>query len=105
MQLNDYQEAALKTCLPSSYKLSYLVAGLAAEAGEVAGKYAKYVRDDTPLDTLRDDIEKEIGDILWFIAILADYHGTSLEEIARVNILKLNSRKERGVLGGSGDNR
>ena len=105
MRLNEYQDEAIKTCLHSAYNINYLIAGLAAEVGELAGKYAKYLRDDTSLDELDNDLDKELGDILWFVAVLSHYNLTPLGEIARVNIEKLNSRKERGVLGGSGDNR
>jgi len=105
MNLNDYQEAATDTCIPTAYNQIYLIAGLVAETGEVAGKYAKYIRDKTSWVEFINELEKELGDVLWFVAVLAEYHGISLDEIARVNINKLQSRKERGVLGGSGDNR
>ena len=105
MRLNDYQEFALDTCILSAYSTPYLVTGLAAEAGEVAGKYAKYIRDETPLEEFKKDLKKELGDVLWFVSVLAGYHNISLEEVASANVKKLNSRKERGVLGGSGDNR
>lgn len=105
MNLNEYQKAATDTCIHTAYNQNYLIAGLVAEAGEVAGKYAKHIRDETPFVELTDELKKELGDVLWFVAVLANYHFISLETIARINIDKLQSRKERGVLGGSGDNR
>jgi NTP pyrophosphatase (non-canonical NTP hydrolase) len=105
MNLNEYQETALASCLPTAYNETYLIAGLAAETGEVAGKYAKCIRDGTSWENLHKDLQKELGDVLWFVAVLAEYSGISLDEVARINIDKLQSRKERGVLGGSGDNR
>ena len=53
----------------------------------------------------REDIAKELGDVLWYVAVLADYLDLSLDDIATANLAKLASRQERGVLGGNGDNR
>lgn len=103
MNLNDYQADALGTCLPASYNLNYLCANLAAEGGEVAGVYAKYVRDGGAFPT--DKFVKEIGDVLWQAAVLAHYLGFDLSEIAQANLDKLASRKARNVLTGAGDDR
>ena len=107
MNFDEYQEKALTTALPSALDLNYLMPGLAAEAGEVAGKWAKVIRDDDGILTpeTRAGILKEVGDCYWFLALIAEVLEVSSEDIAAVNLEKLLSRKERGVLGGSGDNR
>lgn len=85
----------------------YAVLGLNGEAGEVAEKFKKIMRDKEGIfsDEDTDEILKEIGDVLWYAAALSAEMGYSLEEVAIRNLEKLNSRKERGVLSGSGDNR
>ena len=84
--------------------LSYVGLGLAGEAGEVADKIKKLLRDgDT--ETLREKILDEAGDVLWYLARLAEELGTDLEGLAGRNVSKLESRKARNVLGGSGDSR
>ena len=91
------------------YVISYCypALGLAEEAGEVAGKYAKAVRDcNGEIDSERKEaIIKELGDVTWFVAELCTTLGVSLEEVMQKNIDKLTSRKERNVIHGSGDNR
>jgi NTP pyrophosphatase (non-canonical NTP hydrolase) len=108
MNMQDYQQAALKTAnLEHNNELFHLVLGLVGESGEIAEKIKKLIRDkdsdESQIDV--DDMAKEIGDVLWYCATLATYLGISLEDIATKNIAKLASRQERGVLGGSGDNR
>jgi NTP pyrophosphatase (non-canonical NTP hydrolase) len=105
MNLNEYQKAAKSVCLPFAYSLDYLSLGLVAEAGEVAGVYAKYFRDRTSRGVMLEDVKKELGDVLWFVAVLADLHEASLEEIASKNIDKLLKRKENNTIGGSGNDR
>ena len=105
MQINDYQADARATCLESAKNLPYLICGLSAEAGEVAGKFAKYIRDRTEFYKLEEDLIKELGDVLWFVAIIADDLGVTLSEVAQQNIDKLYSRQQRGSLKGSGDER
>lgn len=85
----------------------YAVLGLNGEAGEVAEKFKKIMRDKDGVFSEEDEEEilKEIGDVLWYAAALSSEMGHSLEEVAIRNLDKLNSRKERGVLAGSGDNR
>jgi len=85
----------------------YPALALAEEAGEVAGKYAKAVRDcNGNIDSeRRDAIKKELGDVMWFVAELSTQLGLTLEEVMAANIEKLTSRKARGVISGSGDNR
>jgi NTP pyrophosphatase (non-canonical NTP hydrolase) len=112
MELNLYQYKAREFILPSAYSGSYLFPGLAAEAGEVCGKYAKYIRDsygvadsDAFYNTFKDDVQKELGDVLWFVAMLGDFYGFTLNDIGHANIAKLQARKEKGTIQGSGDNR
>jgi len=82
--------------------LAYVALGLAGEAGEIANKVKKIVRDgDYDPVALTD----ELGDVLYYAARFAAELGTSLNLVARDNMDKLNSRKIRGVLGGNGDNR
>ena len=109
MKLNDFQQAALETFLLKNTPgaMYYLALGLGDEAGEVQGKIKKILRDQSGNVTDKNiaDIKKELGDVMWYIACLADYFGLSLEQVAQTNIDKLSSRKDRGVLGGSGDDR
>lgn len=103
LTFDEYQERAEKTAIyPPHLAFEYLVPGLAAEAGEVADKYAKSIRDGH-LD--KEGLLKELGDVLWFVGRLASELGTPLGGIAEGNLKKLEDRQQRGVLGGSGDNR
>lgn len=104
MDLIQYQELAKGTALPTALNDSYLFSGLAGEAGEVNSLHAKAVRDGVP-DDFKSKLTKELGDVLWFVAVIAAQHDISLGAVAMKNIDKLTSRKERGVLGGSGDDR
>lgn len=110
LKINDYQKKAHET---ADYKgmndgdYSYPVMGLAEEAGEVSGKFAKAVRDDNGLisEERREAIKKELGDVCWFVAEISTLLGFKLEDVMQANLDKLASRKARGVLHGSGDNR
>jgi NTP pyrophosphatase (non-canonical NTP hydrolase) len=102
MNLNEYQQEALQFQLKSAKSISYLITGICAEAGELAGHYAKHVRDNVDKTDL---ILKEVGDVLWFCAAIADYYDVNLDDIAQGNLSKLKSRMERGVIQGSGDER
>ncbi|WP_250008412.1 nucleoside triphosphate pyrophosphohydrolase family protein [Actinoplanes sp. M2I2] len=101
--------ACLRTAAPRDKpnELLHLVLGLVGESGEIAEKFKKWVRDRNSDETLIDraDIAKELGDVLWYVAALADYLDLSLDDIAAANLAKLASREARGLLGGSGDNR
>jgi len=83
---------------------SYLALGLASESGEFAGKYKKVLRDKHSQDTV-EDLAQELGDQLWYLARSAHALGYTLEELAQLNHDKLEDRKRRGKLGGSGDKR
>jgi NTP pyrophosphatase (non-canonical NTP hydrolase) len=101
--MNEYQEEAVSTAIfPKQYKLIYPALGLAGETGEVVEKVKKYVRDGA-LD--KEALAKELGDVLWYLANMADNIGYSLSDIAAMNITKLKDRMARNVLQGSGDNR
>lgn len=107
MNMSDYQQAALRTAAPRDKhnELFHLILGLVGEAGEIAEKAKKIVRDKdsdfSQWDT--EDIKKELGDTLWYVAVVADYFDLPLEDIALLNIAKLADRQKRGVLSGSGD--
>jgi NTP pyrophosphatase (non-canonical NTP hydrolase) len=108
MTLNEYQGAAMQTAVyPQEDKIVYPALGMNGEAGEVADKVKKVLRDGGRefTDEKRMEIAKEVGDVLWYCATMAADLGYSLEEIGQMNIDKLASRKARNVLGGSGDNR
>lgn len=109
MKLNEYQEKAQATAVYPAMGMnySYPALGLVGEAGEVAEKIKKVIRDQDGVltDENKTEIAKELGDVLWYIAIMANEMGVTLQEVAEQNLEKLMSRKERGVLGGSGDNR
>lgn len=88
-------------------KLVYPILGLVGEAGEIANKAKKIARDQQGrMDTVAvEDSTKELGDVMWYVAAIATEINTSLGVVASRNIQKLFSRRDRGVLGGSGDNR
>lgn len=108
MDFSAYQKAATGTALyADAYRVTYPALGLASEAGEVAGKVKKVLRDrggDFNRDQI-DAIKDELGDVLWYVAALAADLGIDMEEIAAGNIEKLRSRLERGTLQGDGDKR
>lgn len=110
MNFNEYQQKAIVTNLRKEDKFKELmqqVLGLADESGEVLARFKKWIRDDdadfNKIDT--ENIKKELGDILWYIAVVADDLNLKLDDIASYNIEKLASRHRRGTLKGSGDNR
>jgi len=101
--LDDYQDAAAATAIyKSEHAIIYPALGLAAEAGEVANKVKKIMRDGH-FD--RDAIADEIGDCLWYIAALCRDLNVDLSAVADRNLKKLRDREKRGTLKGSGDNR
>ena len=102
MTFDEYQEFARSTAIyPKDCKITYPTLGLCGEAGEVAEKVKKNIRDGKSLD----GVGLELGDVLWYISALADDLGVTLEEIAQANVDKLKSRMKRKKINGSGDNR
>tara|TARA_R100000951_G_scaffold108976_1_gene105652 strand:+ start:27624 stop:27941 length:318 start_codon:yes stop_codon:yes gene_type:complete len=77
--------------------------GLCGEAGEVAEKAKKQLRDNAKVTS--EEIQRELGDVLFYVAALSNLYGSNLEAVAKMNLDKLNDRQSRGVLKGSGDNR
>lgn len=109
MECDEYQRAALRTARDRDApdEFMHLVLGLVGEAGEIAEKVKRLVRDkNSDLAQLdRDDMAAELGDVLWYAAVLANFLGLSLSDVARRNVEKLADRQRRAVIGGSGDNR
>lgn len=108
LTMNEYQQLALETAIyPEEYNIVYPALGMAGEAGEVADKVKKVIRDcDADFTPVKcEEIAMEIGDVMWYCAVLADRIGYRLDTIGRMNHRKLKSRQERGALSGSGDHR
>jgi NTP pyrophosphatase (non-canonical NTP hydrolase) len=122
MELNEYQYKAMTTCMESCDNFSYMFLNLVGEVGEFASKVAKSIRKEKreiyanslhttfkyagSADSESDaELMKEAGDILWQLSGLCEVMGWSLEDVAKANLEKLASRKQRGVIDGSGDNR
>ena len=106
--LDMYQQVAKTTAIyPREQAIIYPTLGLTGEAGEVANKVKKIIRDDGNKinESLVQEISAEIGDCLWYISVLADDIGCKLSDIANANLEKLANRKEKGTLHGSGDTR
>jgi NTP pyrophosphatase (non-canonical NTP hydrolase) len=102
--MNDYQVHAARTAIyPPEEAITYPLLGLVGEVGEFANKYKKVIRDGREFP--KDDMASELGDILWYLANLALDCNLDLGYVASKNIDKLEDRKIRGVLGGSGDTR
>lgn len=119
LTFNDYGDQANSTAIypNKGNNLVYPAIKLAGEAGETADKIGKhwrnYVSDDFTLgmsahsysEEEKIELLKEISDVLWYINALAIELGSSLEEVARINIAKLQDRYKRGVIKSEGDNR
>lgn len=108
MNFQDYQKLSRRTAIyPQEQNLTYPTLGLNGEAGEVAEKIKKVIRDKSGKVSklTRDEIAKELGDVLWYVSQLATELGLSLESVAEENLKKLFSRKKRDKILGSGDNR
>ena len=105
---NAYQRSSARTAIyPEEHRILYPALGLAGEAGEVANKVKKLIRDgpDGRPDDWREQISSEIGDVLWYCAALATDLNLTLGMIAAQNEKKLMARKDAGTIGGSGDTR
>lgn len=136
LTLNEYQEKAMNTCLPSSENFSYMMLNLVGEVGEFASKIAKairkeqlYIGDSTnhdgtshinfapmlmgknyeqgqrDIEKFDNEVKKELGDIMWQVAGLCSVMGWTLEDVCQQNLDKLQSRLQRDVIDGNGDNR
>jgi NTP pyrophosphatase (non-canonical NTP hydrolase) len=106
--LELYQEWTDKTAIyPKEEPLYYTTLGLVNEAGEVAGVVKKIMRDDNKIVTAekREKIISECGDVMWYLARIAQELNFSLEEVLEKNMAKLEDRLARNVIKGSGDNR
>lgn len=129
MELNEYQQRAMGTCMSSCENLAYMLINLQGEVGELSSKVAKLIRKEqlcfmsTEYETFSRDneaeffcsddekaeaikaISAECGDVLWQLSGVCSVLGLSLEDVANQNLDKLASRKKRGVIDGNGDNR
>jgi NTP pyrophosphatase (non-canonical NTP hydrolase) len=102
MQLNEYQTKALQYRLPTADRL-YVLLNTVGEIGEFYGKVSKSFRDNTELN--QEDLKKELGDCMWMLSALCFDMGFSLEDVCSTNLEKLESRRLRNAIMGSGDNR
>ena len=110
MTFDDYQKRALTTVLSTGDELKdrlHWVLGINGEAGEIAEKIKKIIRDKNGdmSEEDKNELGKEIGDVLWYLAVFAEHLGLSFHAVADANLQKLADRKNRDVLQGSGDNR
>lgn len=125
VKLDDYQEAAIRydtypdflngmmkyskdgIMIGTEPGLMEKVLGLPGEAGEAADKFKKVLRDKNGIISShdREEIVKELGDVLWYLAMIAEYLEVPLSEVANMNLEKLESRLERNKIHGNGDNR
>ena len=108
MNFREYQDEAITTLIKNKNTpvelFARLILGLAGENGEIAEKAKKLLRGDCNMTfKFKNEIKKECGDLLWYLANLVDFLGLDLEEVAKENIDKLASRKKRGKIKGSGD--
>lgn len=123
MELNEYQEKAMTTCMASSNNFSYMFLNLVGEVGEFASKIAKGIRKEVmfigekesdnalyftefpDMIEQEEELMKDAGDILWQLSGLCSVMGWDLERVAQMNLDKLASRKQRNLIDGNGDNR
>lgn len=108
MTFFDYQVFTGETAFYKEHQgKEYTAIALAGEVGEYCDKIKKNMRDGTSEKTpySNEDLAKELGDVLWYLARAAYEHGYTLEDVAKLNIAKLRDRQQRNALSGSGDNR
>ena len=109
MTFEEYQKLSRKTAIypDKGNNFIYPTLGLTGEAGEVAEKIKKVLRDDKGIidDSRKQEIKKELGDVLWYLSQIATELHLSLNDVADSNIKKVNSRQERNKISGGGDNR
>lgn len=106
MKMNEYQaglaDLQKHVAIKEENRLAIVTLGLCSESGEIASHIKKHLRGE-PLD--KEKVKKELGDVLAYVAMMANYFEWSLEDVAEVNLKKLNDRKMKGTLLGSGDDR
>jgi len=101
--MQKYQEWTRSTAIyPHDKAFTYLMTGLASEVGELLGKFKKEIRDGADHS---DGIQSELGDVMWYVARIADEYGWTMEQVMQLNMAKLEDRKQRDKLMGSGDER
>jgi NTP pyrophosphatase (non-canonical NTP hydrolase) len=109
MEFNEYQKETRKYAIYPEIgnNFSYPTIGLAGETGEVAEKVKKIIRDKNGVvdEQSKNDVKKELGDVLWYLSQIASEFELSLEDVAKGNLEKIQSRKERNTMHGDGDNR
>ena len=125
MTLNEYQEKAMQTCMPSCDNMAYMLLNLMSELGELAGKVSKPIRRETvsfrdnhltpahlleeddliEFADMREEMILEAGDCLWQLSGVIKMLGCTMEEVAQTNLDKLASRAKRGKIEGNGDHR
>ena len=110
MTFDEYQKKALTTAINVDngiLDLCHWALGLSGESGEIAEKVKKIIRDQGQElnEETRQLLAKEMGDVLWYLAVLADHLNIPFDEVAERNIAKLQDRLKRDVIKGSGDNR
>lgn len=107
MEIDDYADKAMETCLETAFNMPYAMSLIASEAGELNGWWSKAIRDNGGAveGHHAEMMDKEAADILWGLALYAKLRDKSLSDLAQGNLDKLADRKKRGVIGGSGDNR
>ena len=109
MTFEEYQKESRKTAIYPNLGSNYVypVLGLAGESGEVAEKFKKVIRDNGGVVTeeKKQEIKKELGDVLWYVAQISTELGLTMEEVVQGNLDKLFSRMDRGQIHGNGDNR
>lgn len=121
MELNDYQERAMVTCMPTCNNASYMLLNMVGEVGEFASKIAKGIRKgefrikenelcfdpqnltEESLTRVEESLMAECGDICWQLSGLCTVMGWDLEEVAEYNLKKLAERKKNGTIAGNGD--
>jgi len=105
---NEYMEFTETTAIyPKECELEYLSLGLASEAGEVAGKFKKIIRDKQGIIDSKDAVKiaAELGDVLWYVARLSEFIGWTMQDVIDLNVEKLTERKDNDTIQGDGDER
>lgn len=105
MNLKEYRKKIEKTWIINKYDIERIILGICGESGEIAEVYKKYLRGDICREKLIHNLRKEIGDELYYLVKLCNHLKLDIERILDLNINKLNSRKQRNKIKGSGNNR